>query len=190
MMDKLKLTLGNYLLHREIRKQNRKVVVANLDTAHFIGIVYNATNPDDFKLLKKFVKYLKKIGKRVVALGYIDDKDPKNHLNTRLEFRFFTKKELNWVSKPEGLEAKNFLDEHFDVLLDLSVEYCHPIKYICGLSKAGFKVGPKDKYSHLYYDMIIDPGFNRTTENFISNIDMYIKMVNSSDLPSGGQAQK
>ena len=117
MMDKLKLTLGNYLLHREIRKQNRKVVVANLDTAHFIGIVYNATNPDDFKLLKKFVKYLKKIGKRVVALGYIDDKDPKNHLNTRLEFRFFTKKELNWVSKPEGLEAKNFLDEHFDVLL-------------------------------------------------------------------------
>ena len=153
----------------------------NLDVAHYIGIVYNATNPEDYKLLKQFVEHFKDMGKRVMALGYIDDKDPKNHLNTRLDFRFFTKKDLNWVLKPEGLEVNNFLDEPFDILLDLSVDYSHPIKYICGLSKAVFKVGPQDKYSALYYDMILDPGYNRTLENFIKNTDVYIKMINRQE---------
>ena len=183
-MKKLQLAIGTFLLHRKIRGINRSVQVNNLETAHYIGIVYNATNPDDYKLLKKLVAYFKDMGKRVIALGYIDDKDPKNHLNTRLDFRFFTKKELNWVLKPDGLETNNFIDEKFDILLDLGVDYCLPIKYICGLSKASFKVGPQDKNSNLYYDMILDPGYNRTLENYIKNTEVYIKMVNRQHRPT------
>lgn len=182
-MKKLQLSLATYLLHRELRRLNRRVEVKNLEEAHYIGIIYNATDPDDYKLLKKYVTYFKNIDKRVMALGFIDDKDPKNHLNTRLDFRFFTKKELNWVLKPEGLEVNNFIGEPFDILLDLGVEYSHPIKYICGLSKAGFKVGPKDEHSELYYDMILDPGHNRTLENFIKNTEVYIKMINQGSQP-------
>ena len=177
-MKKIQLAIATFLLHRDLRNQERKVQVNNLEVSHYIGIVYNATDPDDYKRLKAFVEYFKEQGKRVMALGYIDDKDPKKHLNTRLDFRFFTKKDLNWVLKPEGLEVNNFIEEKFDILLDLGVEYCHPIKYICGLSKAAFKVGPQDKHSEFYYDMFIDPGYNRTLENFIKNTEVYIKMVN------------
>ena len=180
-MRKLQLAIASFLLHRKIRRLKRKVQVNNLDVAHYIGIIYNATDPDDYKLLKELVEHFKDIGKRVMALGYIDDKDPKSHLNTRLNFRFFTKKELNWVLKPDCLEASNFIEEDFDILLDLGLDYCHPIKYICGLSKASFKVGPEDKHSALYYDMIIDPGFNRTLENFIKNTEVYIKMINQDN---------
>jgi len=189
-MKELQLKLATFLLHRQMRRLQREVEVNNLETAHYIGIVYNATEPADYKLLKQLVEYFKNMGKKVMALGYIDDKDPQKHLNTRLDFRFFTKKELNWVFKPDGLEVNNFVEEKFDILLDLGVEYCHPIKYICGLSAAAFKVGPHDKYSELYYDMILDPGYNRTLENFIKNTEVYIKMVNRKNLPGDGGGSK
>ena len=189
-MKKLKLILATFFLHRKIRKLKRTIEVNNLEAAHYVGIVYNATDPADYKLLKKFVAYFKNLGKKVMALGYIDDRDPKSHLNTRLEFRFFTKKELNWMLKPDGLEVNNFIEEKFDLLLDLGVDYCHPIKYICALSKADFKVGPQDKHSEMYYDMILDPGYNRTLENFIKNTEVYIKMVNRKNLPGGQGGSK
>ncbi|HIN39015.1 MAG TPA: hypothetical protein EYM84_01935 [Flavobacteriales bacterium] len=175
---KLKLAIGKYLMHQEMNRNPRKVNVVNLAQAKTIGMTYNATNRQDYELVKKFTKYLKEKGKSVISLGYIDSKDPGLLRNTQLDYRFFTKKDLNWYFKPNCLEVNNFLERRFDILLDLGIEYCFPLKYICGLSKAGFKVGPSDNNAKEFYDMMIDVGKNKTLENFLKNVDVYINMVN------------
>jgi hypothetical protein len=141
-------------------------------------MIYNATNRQDYELVKKFAKYFKEKGKSIMTLGYIDSKDAGALRNTQLEYRFFTKKDLNWYFKPSCLEVNNFLDQRFDILLDLGIDYCFPIKYICGLSRSSFKVGPSENNAEKYYDMMIDVGKNKTLENFMRNVDVYINMVN------------
>ena len=62
--------------------------------------------------------------------------------------------------------------------MDLCVDYCFPVKYICGLSKAKFKIGPAENDSVLYYDMIIDVGDRKTLEYYLENMKRYVNMVN------------
>jgi len=174
----LKLAIGKYLLHQEMNRDLRKIAVVNLAQAKTIGMIYNATNRQDYELVKKFTKYLKEKNKSVISLGYIDNKGPGSLRNTQMDYRFFTKKDLNWYFKPNCLEVNNFLDRRFDILLDLGIEYCFPLKYISGVSKASFKVGPSDNDAKEFYDMILDIRKNKKLENFLKNVDVYINMVN------------
>jgi len=174
----LKLAIGKYLLHNQMKINPREIQVFNLSQSATIGMVYDATNRQDYEMVKKFAKYLKEKGKSVMALGFINSKDPGSLRNTQLEYRFFTKKDLNWYFKPNCLEVNNFIERRFDILLDLSIDYCFPIKYICGLSRSSFKVGLSDKGAEKYFDMMIDIGQNKTLEHFLKNIDVYINMVN------------
>jgi len=178
VFGKLRLSVGDYLLIRAARRLQRKRGVYNMDDSKSIALVYNATNKQDYEKVKAFVNYFKEKHKQVLSLGYIDSTDPNMLLKTQLEFRFFTKKELNWHFKPSGLEINNFLDDEFDILIDLSLEDCFPLRYVSGLSKAKFKVGNAGKNSTLFYDMVIDVGDKKTLENFIDNVKHYLSMIN------------
>ena len=183
----IRLSIGRYLLKREIKKLERDRGVYNLDDAHTVAVVYDATSRQEYERVRNFIKYLKEKEKKVISLGFIDSKDPNQILKTQLEFRFFTKKDLNWHFKPGGLEIINFLEEDYDILIDLSLENCFPLKYVSGLSKAKFKVGAANKDSTLYFDMVIDVGLKKTTDNFIENVKNYLNMINKSPTETSPQ---
>lgn len=181
MFTKLRQQIGLFILKRQIRDIKRDRTVFNLKDAQSIGIVYDATDSKEFEMVKKFCKYLKERNKRIMSLGFVNLKEEDNRLKTQLEYRFFTKKALNWHFKPTGLEVENFTEEVFDILIDFSFEQSFPLKYISGLSRAKFKVGMAGNSSTLYCDMVIDIGKKKTLENLIGNINHYLDMINQDN---------
>ncbi|PCH93487.1 MAG: hypothetical protein COB85_06955 [Bacteroidetes bacterium] len=184
MFTKIRQNIGLYFLNRQVKVLERDRAVFNLKDAQTIGIVYDATDSKEFEAVKKFCKYLKERNKRIMSLGFVNVKEEDNRFKTQLEYRFFTKKELNWHFKPTGLEVENFTEEVFDILIDFSFEESFSIKYISGLSKAKFKVGAASDNSSNYYDMVIDIGNNKTLENLIGNINHYLDMINQKNIES------
>ena len=146
--------------------------------AKMVGIVYEATNKQDYDRIKAFTQYLKQRNVRILSIGYIKTPDIARQFKTLLEYRFFAKKDLNWHFKPICLEVRNFISTDLDILIDLSLSDCLPTKYVSGGSIARFKVGLTGADGVQLFDMTIDVGNKRTLDHVIGNVKYYLDMIN------------
>ncbi len=150
----------------------------NFDAIKTIGILFDATNPEDYELIKRYVLYLREHHKRVKALGYFSTKQLPEMANSKLEYDFFSGKELNWFGKPSSVIIQNFINEEYDLLIDLNIKDHFPLKYISALSKAHFKVGKYNEKEMEIYDMMIHSDNTKTFKYFLRQVDTYITMLN------------
>lgn len=97
--------------------------------------------------------------KSVFALGYVDVETKKIPIwqNQKLESEFFTREDLNWQMRPVKNVSK-FINEDFDILVDLTSGKNLPLNFLVKESKAAMKVGVKGSTAERYYDLIIDMG--------------------------------
>jgi hypothetical protein len=109
-----------------------------------IGIIYNATEYVSFEIIRNLVKELSHDSRKITVLGYVDSKNVIDSYLYRKGFDFFSRIELNWYYKPISPVVNQFIQEQFDLLINLSLEEHYPIQYITAMSKATFKSG---KYS-------------------------------------------
>ena len=70
-------------------------------------------------------------------------------------FDFFTPKETGFLGLPKSETVESFLNEDYDILIDLSITEQIAVQYIVALSKAPMKVGWSSS-QHNYYDLMID----------------------------------
>jgi hypothetical protein len=145
-----------------------------------VGVIYDATNRETYETVKKFIHYLKEERKLVKTLGFIDTKDEAQLITPKLEYDFFSQLDMNWLYTPKKLEVDNFIEEPFDILIDLNTSNCFPLKYICALSNAKFKVG-KFGVDDRLYDFMVNVERNVTFKQFIVQLRHYLKMINNTD---------
>ena len=100
---------------------------------------------------------------------------------SKLEYDFFSQKELNWMGKPSGVVVQNFIREEYDLLIDLNVHDHFPLRYMAALSKAKFKVGKYSERDTDMYDMMIDADNTKTVKYFLRQVDIYITMMNKAE---------
>jgi hypothetical protein len=151
----IKVLTGKRILNNQLRAMKRTPMVCTLKEAESIGIIYNATEYVSFEIIRNLVKELTHESKKVMVLGYVDSKDLIDNYLYRKGFDFFSKNELNWYYKPISPLVDQFIQEPFDLLINLSLEDHYPIRYITSLSAARFKTGrytPDD----LCLDLMID----------------------------------
>jgi len=120
---------------------NRKITLCTLSEAKNIGIIYDATEYISFEIVRDLVKQLSNISISIKVLGYVDSKKLIDHYLYRKGFDFFCKNDLNWYYKPVSSQTEQFINEPFDILINLSLDYKFPIHYISSASKAYFKAG-------------------------------------------------
>ena len=147
--------VGEYVLRRQLRRLKRTVESCNINEANSIGVLFNATHSVSFDIVKNFVKELSGKSKKIMVLGFVDSKQLIDHYLYRKGFDFFTRNDLNWFEKPQNIAVTNFINQKFDILINLNLEDAYPIKYILSLSKASFKVGQLTQ-AHQYHDFMID----------------------------------
>ena len=136
----IKEKVGRFVLNKNIHAQKRKMCSCNLRKAKSIGVLFDATQPYGFEIIKDLVKELSAHAE-VMVLGFVDSKQMIDHYLYRKGFEFFTRNHLNWYDKPQSEAVNDFINKEFDILLNLSLEICYPVKYIFALSKAKFKAG-------------------------------------------------
>lgn len=180
ILKTIKQAIANGYIKLELkdRPRERKPSRFAFKEIKSVGILVDATKPEDFELVKRYVLYLREHRKRVKVVGFFNSKQIPDMAFSKLEYDFFSLKELNWFGKPSSIFIQNFIDEEYDLLIDLNVQNLFPLKYISALSKANFKVGKYLKNDLEIFDMMIDSDDSKSLKYFLRQVDTYITMLN------------
>lgn len=185
MLSGMKDFIGGILLRRELKsvKQVRKINKFKFENAKTVGIIFDATNADDFELVKRYVNELRENNKKVKVLGYFKSNGVPALTYSKLDFDFFSNKEISLFGKPTPSFIRNFIEEEYDLLIDLNIHDHFALRYVAALSKAIFKVGKFEEENDIHtHDMMIDSDHTKTIKYFLRQIDTYITMMNKAEV--------
>ena len=140
-------------MRQTLTRQDRQRKTHTIDSAHSIGILFDATDEQDRNAVLEFYNNLKEthLEKKIRLLGFVDIKNPLG----QTQFPQFTQKELRWDGKPAGESVETFLSEAFDLLLCPNGTSIRPLSWIAAASKSAMKIGAQTE-SDNDFDMLLE----------------------------------
>ncbi|MFZ5553331.1 MAG: DUF6913 domain-containing protein [Bacteroidota bacterium] len=181
MFEGIKKKMGLKQARREFRNLRRVGKVYNLGNAQSVCLIYKADSEEKYVTVKNYVKHLKEEEgvRKIMALGYVDDKIVPDYLRPKLEFDFFCNKDLAWNYRPGGTVIKNFVNEPYDILIDMEQDEIVPLRYVLNWSQAKFKVGYFNKDFQHYYDLMLDVKSGELVD-YIAQVNYYLSIINKT----------
>ncbi|OAQ41648.1 hypothetical protein A5893_00620 [Pedobacter psychrophilus] len=173
LINQIRLRFGFHQLKQEIKKQMRKNKSVSLDDAKNIGILVNIQNQNQLTEAEDIVKSLSGNNKKVKLLGFISDKSLKLKSNI---IDLISLEDVEWNLIPKKDKIKNFVNNEFDILLNLCTEICFPLVYITALSKSLFKVGAYDKKNSPFFDFMLATQQHSIT-GFTTELKYYLDKI-------------
>ncbi len=174
----IRVWLGNQRFLRDVKKVERKPGIISFDDAMRIGILYDATDERDSDTVKNYIKTVRaNFKKDIMALGYVDRNAVGKNQYAQVGLDFFTKKDLNFSMRPTNPIVSNFINEEFDILINLDYGKSYPLRYISGLSKARFKVGRYNNSNSVYFDMMVKLTGDPPIKTVIEEIEHFLRLI-------------
>jgi hypothetical protein len=179
MIRKIKDRLGNAQLNNILSVQVRQKEFFSFEDIRTIGFVFDATDLDEFEMIKKYILSLKDKGKKVHAIGFFDQKyTPQNISYPKTEFDFFNTKELKGFNQPASPYIHTFITEIRDVLIDFNIRNKFPLRYIAATSYAKCKIGIDIPANEKLHDIFISISPSDGMRKYIEQVDKYLMMMN------------
>ncbi|NLA24691.1 MAG: hypothetical protein GX879_06965 [Bacteroidales bacterium] len=176
-MKNIKRFWGKKQLSKTIN-QKRKAISCNYYEMGKIGIIYDATKEENVKAIKNIVSQIKAENKEVTSFGFVNSKEFESYHTQPQDFHFFKLTDLNWYQMPISDEILEFCNTEFGVLIDLTTDFCLPLRFVLNKSKALLKLGMYSEENVDYYDISIDISSDPQI-NFLFEQSMhYLKMIN------------
>lgn len=176
----MKEKIGNFLLRRKLKKQNRKQVFLGMQKAKTVGILFDATNLDNYHQVKTLAKQLVKAGKGVKVLGYSHSKEKDSQYIGDNNNGFICKKDFNLFYQTKDDYTVRFINFDFDLLFVVSDDMWFPLKYISHLSNASFKISKKSLSDEIF-DLMIDVPKKTAIKIQIEQMLYYLNMLTGSE---------
>jgi hypothetical protein len=174
----LRSRLGQIRFVKELKKFKREREIVSFNEATKIGLLYDATDERDSEIIKNYVKNLRSnLKKDVLSMGYIDKKIAHPTQYAQFGLDFFTKKDLTFQMIPSDPIVKNFINERFDILINLNIGKNFPLRYISAQSKAKFKVGCFQNNLNDHLDMMIKLDSGTPLKSIIEEIEHYLRII-------------
>lgn len=145
-----------------------------LDNAATIGILFDGTEPAEREMVLEFAEQLKTKGKKVKLLAFFNNKLKSENFT----FDHFNRQQVDFALRPKSHESKDFLEQPFDLLLNLSRKSILPLDYLAAHSKARFRVGPFTEKTFCY-DLMIELAPQKGLKAFIQQVEFYMKSMRS-----------
>jgi hypothetical protein len=140
----LRLKIGNGILSRKIDKTKRKVYYSSFSQVKSIGIVWDASKPSEFVNLSRFHQRMNELNVDVRIFGFFPGKNLPDQYTAIRYLSCIRKDEINVFYQPLSPEAEKFINNPFDILIDVNFNKLFPLNYVTALSKARFKIGLSD----------------------------------------------
>jgi len=174
----LRLKAGNILLRRKVSQRKRKKSYTNFAVSKSIGIVWDAADPEDFKILSLFHKKMHERDIDVKILGYF----PGNHLpDSYTAVRYLTclkKKDVDLFFRPISDDVNDFIKFPFDILIDVNFKKSFPLYFVTSMSVAGIKVGLFDpETDRTPLDLMLELKNPVDIDAFLRHVIVYLEMI-------------
>ena len=180
MFKNIRLKIGGIFLNKSKNRTARKVKYSSFNLVRSIGILWDASNPDEFSSLAEFHQKMHDGNIEVSILGYFPGKKLPDKYTAIRYLTCIKKNELNFFFQPVSSEAKTFLNKYFDILIDINFNKLFPLQYISSLSNAGFKVGLFNSDAmNTPFDLLMEIGLPVDIDNYLAQIIEYLKLINS-----------
>jgi hypothetical protein len=171
--NQIRLKFGFRQLKQEIKKLTRKNHSISLSNAKNVGVLISIQNQSQLSEVEEFAKSLTQQNKKVKLLAFIGDKSLK--LSSSI-IEIITLEDVEWNFIPKKEKVINFVNNEFDILLNLCTEICFPLIYITAKSKSLFKVGAYDKKNSPFFDFMLQTqqqsvlGFTTELKHYLDKI--------------------
>jgi len=175
----IRLNRARSILRKKISRIKREKFRGNITNARSIGIIWDASDPEEFTILSRFHQKMHEKNIDIKILGYF----PGKHLPDRCTaIRYLTclkNQDINFFYRPVAREANSFINTRFDILIDINFKQVFPLQYISSLSMAGFKVGIfENGFEDSPYDLMIDLNKNTDIDTYLTQVVHYLEMIN------------
>jgi hypothetical protein len=174
-----RLSRGKLILRRKIARLKRSRFRGNISSAKKVGIVWDATNTDEFTVLAQFHQKMAERNIDVHILGFYPGIEIPDRITAIRYLTCLKQPDLNIFYRPVSEEAVRFMKTPFDILFDTNFRNLFPLQYLSCLSAAGFKVGIfENGYDFCPFDFMIEmkPG---NLSGFFTQAIHYLEMINT-----------
>lgn len=178
IIDNIRKKAANIRLKRLLKKHPRQTAICNLQTAQRAGILFDAGNPDNLKIVKELVNDLKDFNIKSQALGYINKTRHEDDYIGDDIYNFVYKKDFSFFYKPKSESIYNFIETPFDLLIILVNDYQYTIDYMGNLSRAKFKTGRANIDNNLL-DFMIEMKDGDSIKDLKKHIMHYLSIINN-----------
>jgi hypothetical protein len=176
----IRLKIGDAILRNKIAGTKRKKHFSNINEVRKIGIVWDASKTDDFACLSRFFQKMHESKTDVKILGFFPGTNLPNQYTAIRYLSVIKKDELNFFYHPVSHETIAFINNRFDVLIDLNFKKLLPLQYISSLSNAGFKVGLfEPETRNTPFDLMMELKNPVNVEYYLDQVVHYLGMINS-----------
>lgn len=175
LISNLKYKIQQYILSKNSNKST-VVKAINFEKANKIALIYKVSEKNE-KKIKALAEMLRSSKKELIMLGYLkrikDNFMPATNKNSFI----FTDKDLNFLKIPKSNRIAEFLENEYDILLDISDNKTYPISYISSKCKASLKIGFYTPLHTLNFDLMLDSGKTYDIDNFTEQLKQYIHLI-------------
>lgn len=159
------------------QKQLRNAKIQTFNNSKSIGILWNPVDEAGIETYELLRKILKDKGIKAVGIAHIGSKHEKETIATVAHSGFSSNGNVSWSGRPKSGDGVQFLQEQFDILIDLSIQKVLALQYILVHSIATFKVGWKSS-EQSYYDLNIDVSEKPQSRYLMEQIIYYLENIN------------
>jgi len=100
-----------------------------------------------------------------------------SHFLPVLSFDFIFKKDLNWYGKPNSLKYREFCNQDFDILIDLSKDFRDIMIFAAAESGARFKIGRLTESKKAIFDMMLELDKEPSLNELTGEVEKYVNMI-------------
>jgi len=179
-INKIKQVFYNSRIRRDRKKLSRTLELKSWDQIRTIGFLYVVPDETEYVRFTDFVGRLQSQKKDVKAMGLLRSKNIPHYCYPRLAFDYISRKSLTWYGIPRGLKISDFLNNEFDLLVNIDMEDNRIFNYIVAASRAHLKAGTcREKYAEIY-DLMINVGEFKDYETLLEHIINYLNILRKS----------
>lgn len=134
------------MLARQTKNLKRQVRAINLKQAKSVGIIFNAGNPDNQKIVNQLMKDWPAENVRFAVVGFLPYPKMEHNYISDKTWNYFALKDCNYFMTPQSDHLVKFTETKHDLLLVLDTRFNFPIKWLVKKSRATFKAGISNIY--------------------------------------------
>ena len=159
------------------QNQRRTVSINTLKNSKMVGILWNPGDERSIEAYESLCKELHARGIKSKGVAHVHSSRELEMLTTITNSGFLHKRNVRWFGRPISNSILAFIQQPFDILIDLSISKTTALLYILVHSNSTFKVGYQGVENN-YYDLNIDISENQQSTYLLEQIIYYLENIN------------